>query len=246
MRTPEGDYPYQQVARKIAATLGPAGSEVPSQRTLTLMYGVARETARRALGLLRTQGHIAYRDGRYIVRGRRRWQWNMMDWERMHGNGVDAWKASMLAQGAKTAESIIRVEHIATPPHVAEALRIPEGTEIVTRSRVHVIDGEPEQLSQSYYPPHVTDGFPAFTHPGDVSVPGGLLAASGNKQVQFSDLHTPRLPTEEESARLQMSLTELLLVILRTGFGADGQPVRALDLKLPSERSILSYGFAAE
>lgn len=242
----EVEYPYQQVAREIRGRLGEAGSEVPSQRTLTGEYGVARETVRRALQLLETQGHIVYRDRRRIVRGHRRWRWDMMAWERMHRPGEDAWKVSMLSQGAKTAESVIRVEHILAPAAVAEALRIPADSQIVTRARVHVIDGEPEQLSQSYYPPFVTNNFPPFTQPGDVSVPGGLLAASGHKQVRFSHLHTPRPPTAEEGARLRMPPTGLLQEVAITGYDADDTPVRLMVLQMPAERSVLIYDFAAE
>ncbi|WP_282697904.1 GntR family transcriptional regulator [Streptomyces sp. CC208A] len=65
-RAPEP--PYRQIAADLAADiergdLAP-GRPLPSEKELTELYGVARETARRALALLRERGLI------YTVTGR--------------------------------------------------------------------------------------------------------------------------------------------------------------------------------
>lgn len=222
------------------------GTPLPSERMMTDRYGAARETIRKALGVLEDEGSVRNRDGERTVRGRRRWRLQMDMWERMHGNGVDAWQAAMLEQGAKTAESVIDVLHIGCPVDVADALGIAAGTEVVTRRRLHIIDGEPEQMSQSFYPPAVTDGHPEFTRPGDVKAPGGLLAHSGHKQTRYRDVHAPRPPTVEEQAKLRTGSGETLHVVSRTGYDADETPVRFFRLLAPTERTILQYDLAAE
>ncbi|MFE5901119.1 GntR family transcriptional regulator [Streptomyces sp. NPDC056488] len=65
-RAPEP--PYRQIAADLTAEikrgdLAP-GRPLPSEKELTELYGVARETARRALAVLREQGLI------YTVTGR--------------------------------------------------------------------------------------------------------------------------------------------------------------------------------
>lgn len=56
------DYPYQQLAAYIAGDIDsgvlPAGKRVPSESAMIQRYGVARDTARRAVKLLREQGYV--------------------------------------------------------------------------------------------------------------------------------------------------------------------------------------------
>ncbi|WP_030218191.1 GntR family transcriptional regulator [Streptomyces bikiniensis] len=65
-RAPEP--PYRQIAADLATEIErgdlPPGRPLPSEKALTELYGVARETARRALSVLREQGLI------YTVTGR--------------------------------------------------------------------------------------------------------------------------------------------------------------------------------
>lgn len=247
---PQGrEYKHERIARLLRERYAavPAGTELPSEPDLMDEYEAARGTVRQALATLKAEGLVTSQSGSpWTVREMRRWRWDMTGWEKAHRPGADAWKATVLEQGAETAESAVRVEHITAPAEVAAALNISEGTPIVTRSRAHFINGETEQLSQSFYPPWVTEGFPPFTQPGDVEVPGGLLAASGHRQVRFHDVHTARAATAEESARLRMSAGALVQLITRTGYDGEGRPVRHIVFRMVADRAEVTYDLTAE
>jgi DNA-binding GntR family transcriptional regulator len=60
--------PYRQIAAILRARIeagdyGP-GDQLPSEKTIEQTYGVARETARRAVRLLREEGHAVTIPGR--------------------------------------------------------------------------------------------------------------------------------------------------------------------------------------
>ncbi|MFJ8738018.1 GntR family transcriptional regulator [Embleya sp. NPDC127516] len=65
--------PYRQIAadliRDIESGTLPVGRRVPSESTLIETYGVARETARRAVKYLREQGYVRTvpQRGTYVV-----------------------------------------------------------------------------------------------------------------------------------------------------------------------------------
>ncbi|MYS83598.1 winged helix-turn-helix domain-containing protein [Embleya scabrispora] len=67
------DPPYRQIAadlvRDIESGALPVGKRVPSESTLIETYGVARETARRAVRYLREQGYVRTvpQRGTYVV-----------------------------------------------------------------------------------------------------------------------------------------------------------------------------------
>ena len=236
------EHKHEVVTRLVRSNLGPPGSTLPSENELIEQYGVARGTVRQALATLEAEGLITSSQGSLrTVREGRRWLWDMSSWEQRHGPESDAWTATIKEQGGKEADSVIRVEYVAASVDVAEALAIEPGTPIITRSRLHTVNGDPHQLSQSFYPPWVTEGFPPFTHPTNVTAPGGLLAASGHPQVRFHDALTARPPSTEEALELRMPAGTPLLVHTRTGIDAEGRPVRHMITRMAADRVEVTY-----
>ena len=231
----------ERIRRHLSETLPPPGSELPSESELMAEHGVSRNTIRRALDALEAQGLIVSSQGsRRIVRDTHRWHWSMSEWERAHSYDGDAWANTIKAQGGEPYNDI-QVTTISAPEEVAKVLRIEPGTTIQARFRVRSVDGEPHQLCNSYFPPFVTDGNELFWKPGDVGVPGGLLAATGHKQARFHDTLTARMPTDEEAQRLRMALGTPLLVHTRTGFDAEDRPVRLMVTRMAADRVEISY-----
>lgn len=240
--TSRREHKHELIARLVKTDLGPPGSSLPSEADLIERYGVARGTVRQALAALEAEGLITSSQGNLrTVRDSKRWRWDMSTWERRHRPEADAWTATIKEQGGDNAESTIRVEHIAATPDVAAALAIEPGTPIITRSRVHTIDGDPHQLTDSFYPPWVTQGCDLFTQPSNVFAPGGLLAASGHAQIRFHDALTARPPSPEEASRLRMPTGTPLLIHTRTGYDSDDRPVRHMVTRMSSDRVQVTY-----
>lgn len=230
-----------RVRRLLREALPPPGGELPSEAELVATHGVSRNTIRRALDALEAQGLITSSQGsRRIVRDTHRWHWSMSEWERAHSYDGDAWANTIQAQGGEPYNDI-QATTIAAPEDVAKVLGIEPGTAIQARFRVRGVNGEPHQLCDSYFPPFVTDGNDLFWQPGDLSVPGGLLAASGHRQARWHDTLSARMPTDEETQRLRMSPGTPLLVHTRVGFDAEGRPVRYMVTRMAADRVEISY-----
>lgn len=233
---------WEQVAEHIRADLGEPGSLLPSEADLIVRYGVSKNTVRRALDHLARLGLV---DGnprtRRKVRDTSRYIYNLNRLGKAHRPGVDAWAATVLDQGATNPETFVRSEMVSAAEMVARQLQINVGDFIVSRPRVHSIAGAPHQLSRSYYPRFVTDGHDhLFLVQEDVTVPGGLMAASGHRQVRFSDYIATRLPEGDEADLLLIPPTMYLLALLRTGYEVGGRPVRVEEDLWPADQAGLT------
>ena len=231
----------ERVARLIRDSLGEPGSALPSEAELVERYGASRNTVRAALAALEAEGLITSSQGRTrTVRKIRRWEWKMAEWEKAHNNDGDAWANTIKAQGG-IPKNDLQILSIQAPADVAEALKIPTGTAIQARNRLRWVNDEPHQLSDSYFPPFVTDGNDLFWNPSGLGVQGGLLAATGHKQARWHDTLTARMPSAEESQRLMMAPGTPLLVHTRVGYDAEGRPVRYMVTRMAADRVEVSY-----
>jgi GntR family transcriptional regulator len=235
----------EQTRRLLRDRLPEPGQMLPSETELMAEYGVSRNTIRAALAALEAEGLITSSQGsRRIVRELHRWCWDMTEWERAHSNDGDAWANTIRAQGGEPANDL-QIVTIAAPADVAEVLGIPEGTAIQARHRLRSVNGEPHQLSDSYFPPFVTDGNELFWRPTDLGVQGGLLAATGHPQKRWHDTLTARMPTAEEAQRLRMAPGTPMLVHTRTGYDAEDRVVRYMVTRMAADRVEISYDLDA-
>lgn len=245
--TDRREHKHERIARLVKDGLGPPGSTVPSDLELTKRYQVSRGTVRQAMASLEAEGLIISSQGNLrTVRDSKRWRWDMSTWEGRHRPKADAWTATVQGQGGRQADSAIRVEYVKATAEVAKALALEPGTPVITRSRVHTIDGAPHQLSDSFYPPWVTQDSSLYTQPANVFAPGGLLAASGHPQVQFHDSLTARPPSSEEAVKLRMPAGTPLLIHTRTGIDAEGRPVRHMVTRMAADRVEITYDLPNE
>lgn len=235
------EYAHERISRLIRADLGPPGSELPSEGELMQRFGVGRATIRQALTTLEQEGLITSGRGRRrTVREGRRWHWDMTAWERAHSEVGDAWNNTIRAQGGEPS-SQVEVRIVQATPEIADALEIPVGEAIVNRHRIRSVNGEPHQLSDSYFPKWLTNEASLLSQPGDISTKRGLLADSGFPQVRFHDEITARMPTAEETSTLRMPPGTALLVHTRIGYGKDGRPLRYMVTRMAADRVTISY-----
>ena len=235
------EYAHERVSRLIREELGPPGSELPSEADLMERYQVSRATIRQALATLEQEGLITSSRGRRrTVRDTRRWHWNMTTWERAHSASADAWANTIREQGG-VPHNQIEIRIVQASPEVAKALDIPEGQPIVNRHRIRSVNGEPHQLSDSYFPKWLTDQAPLLAEPGDIATKRGLLADSGFPQARYHDEITARMPTSEEANLLRMQPGTALLVHTRIGYHADGRPLRYMVTRMAADRVQISY-----
>ncbi|MFD8279389.1 GntR family transcriptional regulator [Streptomyces solisilvae] len=241
---------YQRIADALrdairAGEYGP-GDRLPGENDLMATYGVARMTARQALGVLQNEGITESRKGVGVfVRAfqplRRRGIQRLS--QEYWGAGRSIWSADI---GDRTLSvDQIQVTEESAPDPIASVLGIEANAVTCVRSRRYVLDGKPVMLATSYFPADLVAGS-AITQ--EDTGPGGVyerLAELGNKPVHFREEIRSRMPSHGEANRLNLAMGTPVIIICRTAFADEGRPVEVNEMILNSAAYVLEYDFDA-
>ncbi|MFD7706193.1 GntR family transcriptional regulator [Streptomyces sp. NPDC059786] len=242
---------YQKIAdslwEAIQSGVYGAGDRLPGENELMATHGVARMTARQALGVLRDRGVAESRKGAGVfVRDfrplRRRGIQRLA--QEQWGTGKSIWSADTENRSVDV-DQVTVTEEAAAPEHVALVLELADNDSVCVRHRRFVLEGKPVLLATSYLPTSIVAGS-AITeeNPG----PGGIyarLAELGHKPVHFREEIRSRMPSSEEAAQLSISAGTPVILICRTAFADDGRPVEINEMTLDAASYILEYDFDA-
>ncbi|WP_030407725.1 MULTISPECIES: GntR family transcriptional regulator [Streptomyces] len=218
------------------------GDRVPGEPALVREYGVAKETARRALTLLVDEGLAVRRRGsgtyvrefRPIPRVA-----NKRLAEDGWGAGKSIWDADL--GDRQYTVSGLQVYESEPPRQVAKLLELDEGEPVVVRSRRYVVEGEPVQQATSYLPAKDVRESPITQeNPGEGGI-YGRLADLGLKPVRFTEELRARMPSQEESSLLALSAGTPVVEICRVAFTANGRPVEVNQMLLDAGVYVLRY-----
>lgn len=246
----EGQPKYRRIADALreairAGEYGP-GARLPGENDLMAAHGVARMTARQALGVLRTEGLAESRKGAGVFvrafRPLRRRGVQRLSNERW-GVGRSIWTADV--EDRDLVVDQIAVTEEPAPERVAHVLELAPGDTACVRSRRFVLDGKPVLLAVSHLPAALVAGS-AITQ--EDTGPGGIyarLAELGHEPVHFREEIRSRMPSQDESRRLSLSAGTPAMLICRTAFTADGRAVEVNEMILDSAAYVLEYDFDA-
>lgn len=211
---------YAQIASELRARIDdgryPPGSALPSETRLAEEFGVTRVTINKALTLLRTSGDVKVRRGadtrvRSLPRIRRQ------------------------AGQSDSLESRYReIGRVSAPPPVASALQLGEGGAALVRRRILFADGEPVQISDSYYPWSIVEADEALMRE-DVD-PRSRLAPA-----RFTEDVTVRVPDETEQRALELEALQTVVEIWGVAYAAGDIPVEVQVQVMPSHLWQLKY-----
>lgn len=241
---------YQQLAddlrRRIRDGEYEAGGPIPSESALREQHRISRDTVRKALHELTQEGILTTGRGRVrLVRDYRPLRWSLSTFEgRNHhvthpNNDSDAWGTEVATQGRSPSETI-ELLIVEAPAGVASRLKLSSGETVVVRRRVRYVDQTPYQLADSYFPEPLVRGTPLM-EPRSVNAPGGLLAVIGHPQVRFVDEIQVRMPTQDETSRLELPAGTPVAEVTRTGYADDDSPLRVMISVAPGDRNVLVY-----
>ncbi|WP_219912478.1 GntR family transcriptional regulator [Nonomuraea fuscirosea] len=137
----------------------------------------------------------------------------------------DAW-AEEAAEHGHTGSNVLREVTVLRPPaNVGAALGIREDEPVIVRRRTVLLDEQPIELADSYYPVSIAQG----TRLADKrKIPGGaptLLAELGHQLVHVEEDVSTRPATDEERKLLQLQEHEWVLVLFRLSRSRDNTPV---------------------
>lgn len=124
---------------------------------------------------------------------------------------------------------------------VAALLGLSVGDAVVVRRRIIEFDGEPCELTDTYYPAHIARGT-RLAERG--KIPGGAvsyLAQRGHIGVRVREDVTARMPSPEEREMLRMDRDEPVLRLSRVTLDGEGRPIQADLMVMPAQRQRLRY-----
>ncbi|MFD4555726.1 GntR family transcriptional regulator [Streptomyces sp. NPDC058469] len=241
---------YQRIAARLreaieAGEYGP-GERLPGENDLMAEHGVARMTARQALGVLQAEGIVEARKGAGVfvrdfkpIRRRGLERLAHAQW----GEGRSIWSAD--AGDRELLVDSVEVGEEDAPAAIAGVLGLGEGGRVCVRRRRYVLDGKPVLLATSFLAADLASGMP-IARPD--TGPGGVYARLeelGRKPVHFREEVRSRMPSGDEAERLALPTGVPVMLIARTAFDTAGVAVEVNSMVLDSAAYVLEFDFEA-
>lgn len=244
--------PFRRIAETLrgdilAGRLGP-GERLLSENELAERHETTRTTVRKAIALLRSEGLVASEQGRgAFVRPRPHLKMLLTgsNWRAHRDSGMSNFNAEAASQGRTATQQLLAVEETAAAPEIAERLVVPLHAPVIVRKRLFVVDGEPMQLCDGYYP---ADLFRGTAIAEARRIRGGVHALLENPEGPFrrrvtrfvEDLDV-RLPVPSESEALAIPEGIPVVRVLRTAYDSNGEALEVLDSLVPTDRFAFRY-----
>ncbi|HMQ30784.1 MAG TPA: GntR family transcriptional regulator [Chloroflexaceae bacterium] len=118
-------------------------SRIPSERELSEQFDISRMTARRALLELTREGRIYTAVGKGTFVAEPKISQNLQ--------ALTSFSEDMRARGLRPATRLLRRERIPAPLLVAESLRLPPETPVISIARLRLVDDEPLALEFAHF-----------------------------------------------------------------------------------------------
>jgi GntR family transcriptional regulator len=247
---PEKPTRYKVVADELRAAITagtyPPGAKLPSETDLMSQHDISRGTAREALGLLRAEGLVESRRGSGVyVRNFTRIPRNATKRlsSSVWGVGRSIWGVDLEERPLAVINLV--VEEVVPEARIAACFGLTAGEKVWKRDRDFVAEGRAVQRATSYIPSTLAAGTDITRREAG---PGGTfarLAEVGHAPVRFREELQCRMPLEEEITRLRLGAGTPVILIARTAFDANEQPVEVTEMVLDSSSYLLQYDFTA-
>jgi len=229
---------YRQIARdlrrKISSGELEPGSQLPTEDALMNRYDASRNTVRGAVRELSNWGLVETLHGRgtFVSEYVAPIVTTLTTDPASGGGGGEGrvYTAEVAASGRKaTTTEAPRVELQKANAAVADSLRIPEGSEVISRHEERLVDGRPWSLQTSFFPRPLADRAPRLLRSDDISEGTvNYLRDCGIEQAGYRDAIEVRKPNPAETDFFGLSSDGRVEVteIYRVGFDQDHNRVR--------------------
>jgi GntR family transcriptional regulator len=192
------------------------GEQLPSEHELAARFGVSRMTTRQALDELRRLGLIeSWRGKGYFVSRLTA----VHSLERLQSFGE-----MMAPLAVATRSDVIELVEVAATREVADALRIPAGTEVTRIVRTRLAAGTVVSLDVSFFPPDVGRELARLDLVReDIFL---LLERQLGIELGYADLTIDMVPVDERHARhIGAAVGERVIRIRRVTYDNDGRAI---------------------
>jgi len=225
---------YQQIQNHLESLiingqLGP-GHQLPSEKELEVQFGVSRVTVRRALQELSIDGKIQTVTGKgsFVLKPKI---------EPL--TALTSFSENMRAQGYKPSYQNAVIFIISPNPKIKGILDLKEGENVAYLTREMLADGLPMAIQDAFFPERIYSRNPELFTPeilNNISfykvleIELGVLLKRAEESVDAAPA------TEEEARKLNINPGDVVLIIKRTTFDINDQPVEYVKLVFPAER----------
>jgi GntR family transcriptional regulator len=219
------------------------GWKIPKTDELIAEHGASNVTIQRALNLLKAEGLLEGKAGSGVyVRERAPQTIQPASFMAPSEPGQPyRWVTEAGKRQQRGGNQIIRVEETSPPKRVRAILGLPEDGVAVLRSRIGLLDDEPAELVDSYYPADLARG----TRLADRrKIPGGsptLLAEMGYPPREQEDEVAARPATSREYVHLELPADIPVIEVFRVVYSDDRRPIEVTVLVKPAHLFKMGY-----
>jgi len=238
----------QELRERIESGILNPGEQLPTEVELVETYGASRNTIRDAVKWLATRGLVESRPGQgtFVTQRFEPFVTTLSaDETGLGGSEGEGAYREIRERGRTPSWSQPRVEVQNAPRYIAERLRIPQGTPVITRRQERYIDKQPWSLQVTAYPMDLfTQGATDLMMAKDI--PDGAVSYLARtldlEEVGHRDRILVRPPSEEEAwfFRLPDDGRISVVSLVRTGYrdlGSGPEPFRATFTTFPADRN---------
>lgn len=243
--------PSKQIANRLRAEIETGerapGSKLPSEREISESFGVAPQTAREAIKLLKNEGLVVSQVGKGVfVRAtpplRRLGVERFSRARRAAGKAAQQSEAEAL--GLSFRQEILELTEVPAPDWVAEWFGLRPGEPVFMRKRREWVNEEPNQIAASYYRPEVVADTPIT----EVSTgPGGSYARleeRGHILTRFHEEIRAKMPAPDEARALRLPPGTPVVNVKRIAITDDG-PIEVFESVMNGSSAVFIYEFDA-
>ncbi|WP_327738423.1 GntR family transcriptional regulator [Streptomyces nojiriensis] len=246
MTSKKRDVGYEAIADELRARIESGdlapGAKIPGEKELMALHGVSRDTAWKALQVLRDEGLTHSSQGaptrvRKFERIRR--DANARLSAEVWGTGRSMWSVDIVDK--KPVPLDVQVRRVVADERVAAMLGMQAGQPVWTRSRRYAVDGKPVLKAVSYIPADIADDTEIAQ---EDTGPGGLYARLkdlGHAPKVFREEVRSRMPSKEEKAQLDIARGTPVIQIHRFAAEEGGRIVEVNEMVLDSASYVLDY-----
>ncbi|MFJ6363468.1 GntR family transcriptional regulator [Streptomyces globisporus] len=219
------------------------GQKIPSTDALMEEHDTSNVTIQRALGILKAEGLLEGKAGKGVfVRKDAPQAISPASFMAPSESGQPyRWISEAAKNGRRASNRILEVAEAVPPKRVREILGLPAEGLAMLRSRIGLLDNEPAELVDSYYPLELARG----TRLADRrKIPGGsptLLAEMGYPPREQEDEVAARPATSREFIHLELPTDIAVIEVFRVVYSDDRRPIEVTTLAKPSHLFKMGY-----